>query len=525
MAATVAAAALMAAWPAAAENPPAYLANFPNFAPNLTPAQLPGDVDTTLKKKLDADRKFAEVQRLFDLWSWQAFVSLNWPTDKPGHPLSDAKDYSAAPPDWTLWTESTDVFRPKGERPPVCGKSAAELLTFALTPTAPTVPPVRGLEAFKLPPEFNGRKTRLLGNISAVGEVNAVNPGQPNAVNQLADINQAFSGPLVDQNGNFVYYEILIDPHEVKYICDNNLYSIDGQIQFAAKGGKVTLPSGVDTQDSSGAFELKLAWKILTAGDDPARYLTLPAIVATAVNGKQVETQVTVGLVGMHIAHKSDSSPQWIWATFEQVDNLEVDAVAHPGLKPSFFDPGCEICVPNQEPHKNPDGSWTNSPKTQASRGVPIPKDKQDLNAQARLVLAKIGSPLQYYQLIDTQWPTEPKAPPSPWNAGLPDAITNKPGGHPTPVYLTNITMETYFQKGVQSACRQEETPGNLDCPPPPITYPAPGTISDGTKVFGTESCMGCHSSAGIYISDSQQPKKSGQLTGDFSWLFTQKAQ
>ena len=31
---------------------------------------------------------------------------------------------------------------------------------------------------------------------------------------------------------------------------------------------------------------------------------------------------VTVGLVGFHIAQKTETSPQWIWSTFEHVDNL-----------------------------------------------------------------------------------------------------------------------------------------------------------------------------------------------------------
>jgi len=139
---------------------------------------------------------------------------------------------------------------------------------------------------------------------------------------------------------------------------------------------------------------------------------------------------------------------------------------------------------------------------------------------EAEAALAKAGSPLQYYQLIDTQWPTDPAATPTPWNAGLPSAITNKPGGNPTPVYLTNITMETYFQKGVQPACQQEELP-NLTCPPAP--NPPPRTpVVDTTPVFATESCMGCHSSAGIWTSKTAQ---SGQLTADFSWLFSQKAE
>jgi hypothetical protein len=284
---------------------------------------------------------------------------------------------------------------------------------------------------------------------------------------------------------------------------------------------------GTPQQDWSGSFELKLAWRILRSGqDDFSRFYTTPAVVMDeGPDGKAVERKgVTVGLVGMHIGHKSTTSPQWIWSTFEQVDNLDVDPVAHPKLKPSFFDPGCPICAVNQQPQQV-NGVYPRIP-TQASRAIPIPGDKLALNAQAQAVLRQMGSVWQYYQLIDTQWPTDPKATPSPWNGGLPDAITNKPGGDPTPVMLTNITMETYFQTGNQPAC--------ADCPATPFWNsafnakpPAPGKSDPNTLTFQSESCMGCHSSAGIWT--SYDPKtgagtKSGQLTADFSWLPSQKA-
>ena len=146
-----------------------------------------------------------------------------------------------------------------------------------------------------------------------------------------------------------------------------------------------------------------------------------------------------------------------IWSTFEQVDNLAVDNVAHPALKPSFFDPNCPICVPNQPPAQNPDKTWATTPPTQASRAIPIPADKVALNNEASAALGKAGSALQYYQLIDSQWPTDPSAAPTKPSTGLAGAIENKSGGNPTPVYLTNITMETYFQVGVQPACQLEE--------------------------------------------------------------------
>jgi hypothetical protein len=52
------------------------------------------------------------------------------------------------------------------------------------------------------------------------------------------------------------------------------------------------------------------------------------------------------------------------------------------------------------------------------------------------------------------------------------------------------------------------------------------------TQIFATESCMGCHSSAGIWNNydpskdrkDQPSGYRSGQLSGVFSWLLTQKA-
>lgn len=505
----------------------AYLARFPNFNPSLT-TDLPGDVDTALKKRLEDAKKFPEVQRLFDLWSWQAFVTLNWPVNNQGRFAPKLRDTAFGPPKWTTWHESTSIFRQDGGIPTACGTAqAAQLLSLTRETSLPVA---RDLKPFAMPADFDKRKTRLLGNISAVGDISPATPASTKRTHPeaLDDILQAFTAPLIDQNGNYVFYEIQMDPNEVGYVCTYKLYNIKGQVEFT--GGnpatKANLPSGTDRQDSSGSWELKFAWRILTASDDRQRFLTSAAIVP-ASNGKcpdqsaaeKDQCPVVVGLIGMHIAHKSTSSPQWIWSTFEQVDNLAVDNVAHPTLKPSLFDPNCPICVPNQPPAQQGD-AWATTPSTQAVRAIPIPADKVALNEQASAALATAGSALRYYQLIDSQWPTDPTAPPANPTSGLPNAIENKPGGNPTPVYLTNMALETYFQVGVQLACQQEE---GQTCPAGQWLTGSQKAVPtvDATSVFGTESCMGCHSSAGLYITPT---KKSGQLKGDFSWLFSQKA-
>lgn len=526
---------------------PPYLAHFPNFSPAVTP-QMPGDVDIALKTRLEKAKEFARVQREFDLYAWQMFFALNWPTNNQGRAAPRLENTSFGPPHWTLWHDSSEIFQANGAPPTACGKSIAAL---GLTLSRNLAEPVsRGLPPFRLTTNaaVNPRTMRFLGVISAVGELNAANLG--------GDIQQAFSGPLIDQNGNFVFYEIMIDPNEVGYICAHKLYNINGQVAFTTGGGKVDMPIGHDMHDWSGSFELKFAWKILEPGkDDAGRFFTQDALVMDqGPDGKPVQRHVKVGLVGMHIGHKSDTSPQWIWATFEQIDNLDVDPIAHPKLHASFNDPNCPICAVNMQPRKV-NGAYPRIP-VQVSRTIPIPADKVALNAEVAAALGKAKSVWQYYQLIDTQWPTEPKAPPAAWNSGLAQAVANKPGGDPTPVFLTNITMETYFQAGNQPACNQEEdVPSSANCPPvynklapgtaipaytpaPPVwnsvlnSSATPVTPGISTQILATESCMGCHSSAGVWVSydpklpRSQQPptSQSGQLTGDFSWLLTQKA-
>lgn len=106
--------------------------------------------------------------------------------------------------------------------------------------------------------------------------------------------------------------------------------------------------------------------------------------------------------------------------------------------------------------------------------------------------------------------------------------------------------MEAYFQSGNQPACHQEEgVPKTVYCPPddaslppgtaiaaynpnPPIwTTPlnngSPATPGITTQIMATESCMGCHSSAGIVTKYENGNKTTGgQLLADFSWLLSQ---
>jgi hypothetical protein len=98
---------------------------------------------------------------------------------------------------------------------------------------------------------------------------------------------------------------------------------------------------------------------------------------------------------------------------------------------------------------------------------------------------------LQYYELVGTQWPTEPAIEPSDAH-DLPGALTNQSGGRPNVAYLANTMIETYSQVGNQSVAS--------------LNLGLPGDPSD---VFTTSSCMGCHSTAPM-IAESY-PRKDAQ--------------
>ncbi|WP_142525918.1 hypothetical protein [Methylacidimicrobium cyclopophantes] len=355
---------------------------------------------------------------------------------------------------------------------------------------------------------------------------------------------QAFSGPLVDQNGKWVRYEVLVNNEEFDYIITNRLYSLDGQVEYTQKAAdnEIAFPIDSESKHSHGAIEVKFAWKELGPNDDRSRFFTRSIRVQLSepysAGQKPPTREIDAGLVGMHIAMRTRSSPEWIWATFEQIDNVRSNPLPGGGQShPNFFNPHSDA-MPNQLPPKNatldpktgspviePDPAkattWiehlTTTPVQVTRVEVPTqgtlnPLDKQiavstaALNAQVQAALRQARSVFQYYELIGTQWPVRPNAPAfAGGNRSAPESITHKTPGDVVPVFLVNTTMETYFQKGLQPAGPLEQDDRLADGAPP----------IDNTPVFGTESCVGCHYSAGAAVGFRRKEDGGFQLDGN----------
>jgi hypothetical protein len=441
-----------------------------------------------------ADENIPLSQRLFDVFAWKSFLALNWPSTPEGIPDESKTLTDVATP--RVWEHLVDV---------------------ALVYQQDGAPPTNWLAAVKATWE---RQTLWMAGMG-IGKPGNPPPSTDQYRPPLLDESlQAFTGPMIDQAGNWVRYEVLLNSVEFDYLVKNKLYNLEGQAEYAARGHKIEFPAN-DGTTSRGSMEVKLAWKQMEDRDDPRRFLIRNAKVVK-LDGST--TNADFGLVGMHIAVRTRSSPTWIWATFEQIDNvsasdLERDSKGR-NLRPSFFNPDYPTKPVNQLAPKNAapvnaynpatgagdgppqfttwDESKTTDP-TQATMVLPIPKATDSLNIEVRRILAQMDSVFQYYELIGTQWPSDPEFPAFPNGVAAqadgrllpsaPESIIYKIPGKVVPVYLINTTMETFFQGGNQPAGPSAED----DRLPP-------GLVADPSIIFGTESCAGCHFSAGACI-------------------------
>lgn len=484
-----------------------------HFQKELSP-KIPYDVNVAEVRKLDKEGKIQDAQRLFDIVSWQAFIALNWPIDAQGKPLPSVAGPPNGPRLADLWINSDQVFKPRGAPPDAWPSST--------------------------------QKIRLWRD-----QVTSKHRRPSTVVNESL---QAFSGPLVDQNGRWVKYQVLLNQVEYDYIVKNVLYNLEGQEAFSKRYNdddpanvinEVLFPINKGTTQH-GAIEVKFAWKVMGPGDVKSRFLRRQAEVLDPDTGKFHTEEV--GLVGMHIAMRTESSPTWIWSTFEQVDNVKVASSVGPApypAKPNFYNPALVGAAVNTLPPLNaildaktglPTTDFDHTKMTpttwkesatrtpvQVTRVIPLDQPTQDLNAEVQAILGANNSVLRYYELIGTQWPVHPNAPAFASGAGsAPESIIYKMPGNVIPVFLVNTTMETFFQKGIQPAGPLEQddrlAPGS-----PPI---------DCTPVFGTESCTGCHFSAGANLGFRKDPASGARTpifginghfgktgSANFSWL------
>lgn len=393
-------------------------------------------------------------RRLLDIFSWRSFLSVNWPVR--------CAFLSRPFPFWE--PKGTVPIRDKVLEPCVynpkrtCeedeeGKDINEVYNRRRGDVPRWMTWVESYELFPSP----GRIFEPDDEKTTCGEIKI---GRRSRLERIKP--EGSEDLLFDRNGNPVYYEIFVNESEAKQINAQSLTTVAGQREYANTNLKLKLESGqcvpIGQYDFEGAIELKLAWKILKKPEDqPNRFLKRrvdlndgPVKEGELCKLKDGKRSCEVGLVGMHIIHKTRDHPFWIWSTFEHIDNVpRSNKSDEMGRAWSFYNPTCSPseCLPNCP-------ASAGKP-AQLTRVEDINSKTEEINLEVQELLHEQESILQYYKLIGTQY------------------VSPKPGCHEPqcadPPTLRNTVLEPYH--------------ADVDCP------------GMGKQA---STCVGCHKNAQI---------------------------
>ncbi|HEY3824680.1 MAG TPA: hypothetical protein VGL82_08980 [Bryobacteraceae bacterium] len=433
------------------QQPPAPSSAIPHLVPGQTGSRVPMD---------------------FYVFSWQEFFALNWPALVPAGqlPRRGVPDTSKKPGDpgmrvWETWKTDYDLFPPQPS-------------TGTVTPTAYS----SWNEAVPICPSVGDAKV-----LPFISKGESAIPG---------GVNQAMGGPLVDQHGQYVRYEVRVNQTEYDETVAKSWFLRKNLSMYPS----VPNLFSASTADKYGAIELKASWRVMTPQEkqaNPPRYYMSEARVVDPKTGKCSDQPMTVGLVGFHIAHKTDVFQAWVWSTFEQVDNVPAAGVPAPPLGYSLYDGKTTNTTlkfwgfsPASAYKPVDTGSLKPAPATpvQVLRLDPIKSDVQKLNDQVRQMSGIKGTVWGNYELVDTQWQSDFPIPIKISNPNTAEDLYPQLKGFPEDA-VANTTMETYFQgfKGGK---------------------PDPAKNMIGISTFGT-SCLHCHYTSAQY---------------DFSWMLADQA-
>ena len=375
-------------------------------------------------------------------FAWDTFIAFNWPRRADGFGGEPDKtisicDTNGAPTVWSTLMTKEQAYLPEGEDPGTWEN-----------PTYPT-------------PMYGDDPQNMLPLIGALAKASVI-------TNITGAFDQADSeNPLIDQNGNYLVYQIFLNQAEFSYITQNKYYDKryqllafeDGTSGFKGMPMKGYGDDNGTTYDlpdyaQQGVVELKVAWKQLTQDEiDSGRFYTQEIYyVSNLTEADPACGPVTVGLVGMHVQRLTTSmASTWFWATFEHIDNVETSV---PGATPSF-NPGPDSAYP--PPY--PDGYTCvdNAPQCpplkveDGTHDVCEPFDANIVNVSSIPELAPsalissinaeyqdaLPAPWKYYKLIGTVHPADSDGP---------ACIMPDPTNMVNTAYLTNTTMESYTQ-------------------------------------------------------------------------------
>ena len=378
---------------------------------NVSSSQLPADVCIPTN--------FTEVATdYFDDYSWRAFVALVWPaaSERRGEPDSAHKLADPGPRTFETYKSLWEVFHADGSAPSPSFDSYDS-------------------------PGHNACGARtgfgdvVIASISGLDELAQFGPGE-------------MLGPLAGRNGRYVRTETLYNRVAYDYIVSHRLY-----LRSALPPVPSPRPAEPVVQFPYGSIVLKAAWLDLDgfSAAEKSRYYARPVMLRDANTGRC--SLVTMGLLGLHIAQKTISRPQWIWSTFEQVDLAPPARAGAPGGL--ALSNGGPDAPPAQNPLLLVPLAREPVQPFNVTRSAVSPINPKTAYTNLMYERQLKGAVWANYQLAMTQWPRVPGEQSLPVPASLNgDASHTFPGlGSASGSAFANLSMETFDQDRPQLGC------------------------------------------------------------------------
>ncbi|HEX3748124.1 MAG TPA: hypothetical protein VHW09_29550 [Bryobacteraceae bacterium] len=353
----------------------------------------------------------------FDDYSWRAFVALVWPAGRTARGQADSsrKLADSGPRVFETFKSLWEVFHPDGSAPTAFDAYDSPANNACAAKTA-----------------FGDL---VVASFSGLDEVAQFGPGE-------------LLPPLVAQNGRYVRTQTLYNRVAYDYLVGYKFY-----LRSALPVVPSPHPATPVMNFPDGSVVMKVAWLDLSGFTEAqkARYYSRPIILRDANTAKC--SLVTMGLVGIHIVQKTASRPQWIWSTFEHVDNIPPARIGSPGVF-AFHDG-----TGSPQPAANPLTLTPLAPEPvkpfNVARSSESPVNPK--TAYTNLMYERLlrGTVWQNYQLVMTQWPRVEGEQSIPVSASISgDASHTFPGlGSAAGSAFANVTMETFDQSRPQLGC------------------------------------------------------------------------
>ena len=505
----------------------------------LARGQVAIDVSSMLPKDIAGGASAATLQQAA-AFAWQEFIALNWPAMAGQRDIADQNQKFGAGAGPLVW----ETFRGKAEIFNLTKDDAGNYVPPGYSATPPDY-------GYNTPPAYFYR-TRSVP--ACPGQTEPASPAWVN-IDETTEIGlaQMFAGgPAIQDSANtspqLIRFAVKANHVEYEYVAKNQYFisgsgsaketaAMNNVKAYDARGPLSPPPPPAGISFMPGTIEIKSAWRPLNAYDNAARFhvQTVRFYENKGPDNAPCYFEQKWGLIALHIIQKTPSAPSFIYATFEQADNIRrpsdsapvedpdgnvinppSDATpddARPRLAEGFtrrlseptatVTPTGLLCTPQTILYFKDNPGFAGLTGGGAicvnQRDEPIQPDVIAVNLAAHVAITSysvangIESPWLYYKLVSVQA--------SPFDVSAISPIDPIHGRGA--FFQANIVVETnYTLQQFQGRIAGSGAPTAVPVPPPkPLPPPnvfTPATLPPGVVGVNMGGCMGCHGNAQV---------------------------